>query len=648
MAAISTERTWTWRAYRARVRARRKAKAALVTLAPCLWFLGTDVMRRADQLASTPRPFTYYYAGSVAVSAAFWAVLVYSAGRRRGVAAHASAVLFIVLFGLSAGIEAAFHSVWNVYLSVDGQIHSKSIPWSVLGTLPFGRPQVVGHLALAFGVAIGITLLARRFVRPGRFARVVAPSLVPLALLGVTQLPTSYRTYQATSADMLYFHGLVGLAKEHLGITNESPELRVQRRTPMPVPPLAARPARSRNVVLILQESQRADVTCVEYDPDCPLATPWSNAAAPGRMPLLQMRANASTTAISISNIWSGVEPTESRALLHSVPLLWDYAAAAGYDTAYWTSQNLMFGNARLYIQDLNVSRQCVATDLDPRADLDTGAYDSLLTERVRSEWASLREPFFAVVHYSNPHYPYVYDPAHAPFQPASMDKAADKNDEFFNFYKDVVYLSDLAVGELIRFIRTSEAGNRTVLIYTADHGEAFREHWQLGHTSSIYDEEVLVPTWIDAPPETLSPEEAQNIAAARDDYVWHLDLAPTILDLLGVWDAPGLAPFRARMIGHPITRVERTVAPVVMTNCTWVWECAFRNWGMMQGPTKLEAREWDSEFHCFDVRQDPAEQSNLGERYCAPLADVARARFHVMPVEKPPPRLDEPGVDSR
>ncbi len=78
-------------------------------------------------------------------------------------------------------------------------------------------------------------------------------------------------------------------------------------------------------------------------------------------MPLLQMRAHDSTTAISISNIWSGVRPTESRALLHSVPLLWDYAHAAGWDTAYWTSQNLMFGNARLYVQDIPVSHRAVA-----------------------------------------------------------------------------------------------------------------------------------------------------------------------------------------------------------------------------------------------------------------------------------------------
>jgi hypothetical protein len=170
-------------------------------------------------------------------------------------------------------------------------------------------------------------------------------------------------------------------------------------------------------------------------------------------------------------------------------------------------------------------------------------------------------------------------------------------------------------------------------------HGETFREHWQLGHTSSLYDEEIHVPGWIDAPPGTLAPEEEASIKSAKREYVWHLDLATTLFDLMGIWDDPAFAPFRARMMGHPVTRRERTLEPMPLTNCTWVWECSFRNWGMMQGPMKLEAREWDNEYHCFNVLEDPEEQNNLGEQACWPLPDLARAVYHVMPNVTPPGR---------
>ncbi|WP_437678218.1 sulfatase-like hydrolase/transferase [Sorangium sp. So ce131] len=633
------------RAARRAARRRRRLLAFALLASPALWFLVADVARRGRHLLTFDRLHAAGYAATVVASMGFWGVLLYVASGRRGALRGMAAGLFAALFTLACGVQGGFHALYNVYCSIDSQIHSQSIPWSIVGTLPLGHPRVIAHLALAFGLALAALALGRRVVRPRRRWRRVAQAAVPLALAGAAVIPVSYRVIQSSSADMIYFHGVAAVVKEHLGITDDSPDLRVQRRQTAPVPRLAARPARPRNVVLLLQESQRADVTCVEHDPACEQATPFSNAAAPGRMPLLQMRAHDSTTAISISNIWSGVSPTERREVLSSAPLLWDYAHAAGWDTAYWTSQNLMFGNARLYVQDIPVSHRAVATQLDPAADLDYGAYDRLLTDRVIEEWGELVEPFFAVVHYSNIHYPYVVDPEHSPFQPSELNKAPEKNDEFKNYYRNVVYLSDMAVGRLIEFIRGSASGERTVIVYTSDHGESFREHWQLGHTSSLWDEEVLVPTWIDAPEGTLAPEERASIAGAREEFVWHLDLAPTFLDLMGLWDEPALAPFRARMMGHPLTREERTVAPVPLTNCTWLWGCAFRNWGMMQGPMKIEAREWDGEFHCFDVRTDPLELTNLGEQACAPLPDLARALFHEMPNVTPPGR---PEVDWR
>lgn len=612
-------------------------------LAPAALVAGSDLFARPAQIASFDGDHRLGYVASIGGSIFFWAVLLYVGARRRRLVGRAVGALFVTLFSIAVGVEWAFRSYYGIYLSIDGQLHSKSIPWSIVGTLPLSDPKVFGQLALALALSVAMLLAARHFVRPRKWPRRLVPVLVPVVLVAVTRIPVSYRAIQSTAFDLIYFHGMTALVKERLGITHDSPDLRVQRRTPESVPRLSSSPKRPRNVVLILQESQRADVTCTEYDPDCDLSTRFSNRAAPGRMPLLEMRAQDSTTAISISNIWSGVSPTEKRELLHSVPLLWEYAHAAGWDTAYWTSQNLMFGNARLYVQDIPVSHRCVATQLDPEADLDTGAHDRLLTDRVIEEWGELKEPFFAVVHYSNNHYPYVYDPENAPFQPAAMDKSPEKNEEFKNYYKNVVYLSDKAVGRLIEHIRSTDTGKRTVLVYTSDHGESFREHWQLGHTSSVYDEEIHVPAWIDAPEGTLAPEERASIESAKDDYLYHLDLAPTFLDLMGVWDDPALAPFRARMHGHPITRPERTVGPVPLTNCTWVWECAFRNWGMIQGPLKIEAREWDNEYHCFDVSEDPGELSNLGEARCAPLGDLARQMFHVMPNVTPPgrPRVD-------
>jgi glucan phosphoethanolaminetransferase (alkaline phosphatase superfamily) len=627
-------------------RVRRRAAIAIV-LMPTIVLVALELLRRGASIVDFPRPFSFYWLGGIVQSIAMWTPLVVATSRRRGALSVVMSIVFVVAYVLVMGTQSAFHAFWNVYVSIDGQLHSKNVFGSLFGTLPLSRPLVLFHFFCHAVIAVAIVWIARKAVRPGRWmprgmalvalVAFVAPYAIPAALKRPD--PVSYAVHQASPPDTLYIHGMVALGKETLGFTNESPDLRVQRRNPEKVPPLTAKPARKRNVVLVLQESLRADVSCVGYDQDCPKSNPWSNAVFPNRKPLNQMRSNASTTAISISNIWSGVRPTESRELLHRVPLLWEYAAAAGYDTAYWTSQNLMFGNARTYIEDLPISHGCVATHLDPKADLDTGAHDELVARRAAEEWHELKEPFFAVVHFSNVHYPYIREEGLAPWAPDSFEKSPERNEDFFRYYQNVAYRSDLAVAELLRAIATSDAGKRTVVVFTADHGEGFREHWQMGHTSSLYDEEVLVPTWIHAPPGTLSPEEEASIDKAKDEHVWHLDLGPTLLDLLGLWAETAMTPFRRRMMGHPITRPERTTEPVPMTNCTGVWECSFRNWGMMQGSLKVEAREWDAAFHCFDVDRDPREVDDLGERLCAPLPDLARGVFDVMPNLTPPGR---------
>jgi glucan phosphoethanolaminetransferase (alkaline phosphatase superfamily) len=618
-----------------------------VLLAPSAWIIGTDWIRRFDQLTTLDRMHLLGYLGTALFSVVFWAALLYPSARRRGIIRQACAGVFAVLFFLTAGVQGAFHGLWNTYLCLDSQVYSHSLTWALIGYLPLTKPMMVLNLVGALVLAIALIALARHLIRPRRIVRSLAPLIVPVALAGATQIPASYRVWQSSTPDVIYFHGYKSLVDERLRKSNHAPHLRVQRRDPEPVPALVAKPPRARNVVLIMQESLRFDVSCNEHVPEPPTgepptcATPFSNRAAPKRYPFNQMRGNSATTAIAISDIWSGVPSTEGPQVLLSVPLLWDYAHAAGYDTAYWTCQHVMFGSMRLYVQDLPLSHLAVATNLDPRGDFDAGAHDALLTDRVIEDWDELEEPFYAVVHYSNGHFPYVFDEDHAPFQPSEFSKAPEKNEHFKNFYRNVHYLSDMAVGRLIDHIRGTARAQRTVLFYVGDHGEAFRAHWQLGHTSSLYDDEIHVPAWIDAPEGTVTPEELASLRGAKEQYVWHLDVGPTVLDLLGLWDTEPMRPFRARMLGHPITRPERTTGPVPLNNCAWTWECAFRNWGMMQGPMKIEAREWDNEFHCFDLRSDPEEQQNLGEEGCAPLPDVARQWFGPMPRKDPPSRKD-------
>src|SRR5260221_2561173 len=132
------------------------------------------------------------------------------------------------------------------------------------------------------------------------------------------------------------------------------------------------------------------------------------------------MRALDSTTAASLAVLWSGLPPTAPRADLHRAPLLWEYARAAGFDTAYWTSQNLLFANAGTWLEGVPLSRMVSATDLDANPTYEIGADDAKLVDVVVADLPRLQAPFVGVVHLSNTHFPYVIDDADAPFQPQS------------------------------------------------------------------------------------------------------------------------------------------------------------------------------------------------------------------------------------
>jgi arylsulfatase A-like enzyme len=318
---------------------------------------------------------------------------------------------------------------------------------------------------------------------------------------------------------------------------------------------------------------------------------------------------------------------------MHTWPLIFDYAKSAGFDTAFWTSQNMFFGNAHLWVKNLGVSHFVSATQLDPAADLDTGAPEARLAEHVANHVLELREPFLAVVQLSNTHFPYLIDAAAPqPFQPTTTSKAPEDNASFRNYYQNSVYQQDRHVARLLASIRERPGGEHTVVVVTSDHGEAFREHGQMGHTFSVFDEEVHVPLWIDAPVGTLSAEEVAALTGKRDAPLFHIDLVPTLLDLLGVAEAPALTPLTAKLLGHSLLRPALTQAPVPLSNCGGVWSCAFENWGYMAGSRKLSARAWDTEWQCFDVLTDPEERRNLGAAACPELVNLAQGTFGRLP----------------
>jgi len=104
----------------------------------------------------------------------------------------------------------------------------------------------------------------------------------------------------------------------------------------------------------------------------------------------------------------------------------------------------------------------------------------------------------------------------------------------------DVQYLKDLYDGEIAYFdsqlaellaaLRKTGLLDDSIVIFTADHGEEFLEHGDVKHCRNLFDTTTHVPLLVRIP--GVAPRTVTSPVAG-------LDLAPTVLDYLGV-DAKG------------------------------------------------------------------------------------------------------------
>ena len=125
--------------------------------------------------------------------------------------------------------------------------------------------------------------------------------------------------------------------------------------------------------------------------------------------------------------------------------------------------------------------------------------------------------PFFVWVHLFEPHAPY-----------------GDARDgrPVANRYDDEVAEADRQIGRVLESL--GEQRSATLVAVTADHGEAFGEHGEIAHSIFVYDTTLRVPLLISGP--AVGTRQI-------DTPVSHVDLAPTLMRLLGVppLDADGL-----------------------------------------------------------------------------------------------------------
>jgi len=168
----------------------------------------------------------------------------------------------------------------------------------------------------------------------------------------------------------------------------------------------------------------------------------------------------------------------------------------------------------------------------------------------------------------------------------------------------------DRALAEIRAVLESLGEWEDTLLVVTADHGEAFLEHGSSQHDYIPYDEVLRVPAVLSYP-RLFRGGGVRGI----EEATWHLDLMPTILGLVGV-DFPGpslgldLGPV---LRGESSLPVDRTVHPTVLRLAHR--EPRPERRVAVRGPLKYiegDPAFGDEQGLLFDLEQDPGETQNL------------------------------------
>ena len=122
--------------------------------------------------------------------------------------------------------------------------------------------------------------------------------------------------------------------------------------------------------------------------------------------------------------------------------------------------------------------------------------------------------PFFLWIH--------LYDP-HEPYEPPEPYRSRHRNRP----YDAEVEYTDALVGELRAALEERELFEKSVFAVTGDHGEGLGEHGEMFHGYFVYDTTMRVPLIMRLP-------NGEGGGRRSSAAVSHVDLAPTLLDLLG------------------------------------------------------------------------------------------------------------------
>ena len=374
------------------------------------------------------------------------------------------------------------------------------------------------------------------------------------------------------------------------------------------------------SILLILNESLRADhLSALGYPRQ---TSPFLDTLLFKEHGIIFPRfyAVSTRTIIALPSWLTGTSPVQPVEDLVHTPIFSNYAKQfKNQKTFLFTSQPYEPGNVLPFVNDGSWDAfVCAETSGHPFQPATQSISDRFLAPYLDSFLDELQpdETFFGIIHTFGTHHPYYFDP-----RAGEILGHANPRER----YDAAIRTLDSRLQSLITTLKHHNRFAETVIISTSDHAEAMNEHGYWGHLRTFYNEEAHVPAWAVIPASLRTEPRFATMYAAMQkntrNYLSNIDIMPTVLDILGLWDTPDMTESNVHLLGAPFTRALPEPRVIRMQNYQNPDTGMFPGTALLYGHYKyiLLLENGRKKHALFDMTEDPLEKHNIWDE--APLS---------------------------
>jgi len=228
------------------------------------------------------------------------------------------------------------------------------------------------------------------------------------------------------------------------------------------------------------------------------------------------------------------------------------------------------------------------------------------------------KDPFFLFLHYFDPHNNYHH---HKKFDrtsnyKGSLKSSADirelrkliptmtKEDQAFlkGLYQEEIAFTDSQIGRFLENIENFGLSKDTLIVLTADHGEEFLEHGEIGHSRTLYNELIHIP-FILKLPSKFKP-------SIVNDPISSMDIFPTLLSFLKIpIDSAVKAASLALTLTHGMPIKKQDIVSEVDFKSSHIKAYKI---SVIRDNLKAILDKPSNTFELYDLEKDPQELDNI------------------------------------